>query len=212
MRRKTWPLITLVLALLVSVAGVALAHPEQDGATDAEDGAYDLHQHGDGTGHLPATQENVDVVSKLRLDNVVPEKIADVGVFKGYAYLAAWGDVTCDDNGVHVVDIRNPAAPREVKFIRSKPGSYPGEGIQTISITTQKFSGDVLISNNEKCNENTGYGGINLYNVTQPTKALPLYEGAGDTRDARGVKRKQSNNSQCDFACDVGTNVECLHE
>ncbi|MBA3423889.1 MAG: hypothetical protein H0U04_04960 [Rubrobacter sp.] len=205
MRRRLWLLLTALLALSVAAAGVALAHPEYgDGGSTAEDGARDLHQHGDTAGHLPATQENVDLVSKLRLDNVVPEKIADVGVHKGYAYLAAWGQVTCEDNGVHVVDIRNAAQPREVKFIRSKPGSYPGEGIQTVTITTPKFSGDVLVSNNEKCNENTGYGGVNLYDVTRPTKALPLFEGAGDTNDASGVKRKQANESHSAFAWDAG--------
>jgi len=205
LRRRLWLLLTALLALSVAAAGVALAHPEYgDGGSTAEDGARDLHQHGDTAGHLPATQENVDLVSKLRLDNVVPEKIADVGVHKGYAYLAAWGQVTCEDNGVHVVDIRNAAQPREVKFIRSKPGSYPGEGIQTVTITTPKFSGDVLVSNNEKCNENTGYGGVNLYDVTRPTKALPLFEGAGDTNDASGVKRKQANESHSAFAWDAG--------
>jgi len=191
-------------ALIVALAGVALAHPEHDGRTEAEDGAHDLHQHGEGSGHLPATSENVDVVSKLRLDNVVPEKIADVGVHKGYAYLAAWGSVTCDNNGVHVVDIRDAANPKEVKFIRSKPGSYPGEGIQTVNITTPKFSGDILVSNNEKCNEKTGYGGVNLYDVTRPTRALPLFEGAGDTNDASGVKRKSANSIHSAFAWDAG--------
>ena len=204
LRRRLWLLVTALVALSIAVAGVALAHPEHDGTTDAEDGARDLHQHGDGVGHLPATRENVELVSRLRLDNVVPEKIADVGVHKGYAYLAAWGSVTCEDNGVHVVDIRNAAAPREVKFIRSKPGSYPGEGIQTVNITTPKFSGDVLVSNNEKCNEHTGYGGVNLYDVTKPTRSLTLFEGAGDTDDANGVKRKSANSIHSAFAWDAG--------
>ena len=197
---------SLALALLVAATGVGLAYPEHsDGATSADDGAHDLHQHGDGEGHLGATKsDNVDLVSKLRLENVVPEKIADVGVHKGYAYLAARGSVTCEDNGVHVVDVRDPAAPREVNFVRSKVGSYPGEGIQTVSITTPKFSGDVLVSNNEKCNENTGYGGVNLYDVTRPTKVSPLFEGAGDTNGANGVKRKSANSIHSAFAWDAG--------
>lgn len=44
----------------------------------------------------------------------MPEKIADVGVHNGYAYLAAWGVVTCKYNGIHAVDVRNPAAPKRV--------------------------------------------------------------------------------------------------
>src|SRR4028119_1082840 len=74
LRRKFWLGVVTLAALMLALAGVALAHPEHDGGTDAEDGAHDLHQHGDGAGHLPATSENVDVVSKLRLDHVVPEK------------------------------------------------------------------------------------------------------------------------------------------
>ncbi|MDP9488107.1 MAG: hypothetical protein M3Q49_20350 [Actinomycetota bacterium] len=205
--KRTVLLLTMVVGgMLFAFGGVVLAHPEHsDGATDAEDGARDLHQHGDGAGHLPATKsDNVDLVSKLRLENVVPEKIADVGVHKGYAYLAAWGSVTCEDNGVHVVDVRDPAAPREVNFVRSKVGSYPGEGIQTVSITTPKFSGDILVSNNEKCNQNTGYGGVNLYDVTNPTRVLPLFEGAGDAQGANGVKRKSANSIHSAFAWDAG--------
>ncbi len=205
MAKRFWLLGVFLLALSAMAGGAALAHPgHEDGAVSAEDGARDTEQHGGATGHLPATQENVEVVSKLRLKNVVPEKIADVGVFKDYAYLAAWGSVTCDDNGVHVVDVSNPASPREVKFIRSKPGSYPGEGIQTVNITTPKFSGDILLSNNEKCNDNTGYGGVNLYDVTRPEKALTLFEGAGDTNGANGVKRKQANPTHSVFAWDAG--------
>ena len=205
MSRRLWLLITALLALSVAAAGVALAHPgHEDGGTSISDGARDVHQHGTTAGHLPPTQKNVNVVSKLKLENLVPEKIADVGVYKGYAYLAAWGSVTCEDNGVHVVDIRNPAAPREVNFVRSKPGSYPGEGIQTVNITTSKFSGDVLVSNNEKCNDHTGYGGVNLYDVTRPTMPLKLFEGAGDTSGANGVQRKQANETHSVFAWDAG--------
>ena len=38
-------------------------------------------------------------------------------------------------------------------FIRSNPGSYPGEGIQTVNITAPKFSGGLLLGNNEKCKQ-----------------------------------------------------------
>lgn len=205
MSRRFWIVAALAATLSLTISGIAFAHPgHEDGGTAISDDARDVQQHGTTAGHLPPTQKNVDVVSKLKLENVVPEKIADVGVYKGYAYLAAWGSVTCDDNGVHVVDIRDAAQPREIGFIRSKPGSYPGEGIQTVNITTPKFSGDILLSNNEKCNENTGYGGVNLYDVTRPTKPLKLFEGIGDTSGANGVKRKQANETHSVFAWDAG--------
>jgi hypothetical protein len=69
-----------------------------------------------------------------------------VGVFKDTAYLAAWGGQTCKHNGVHVVDIQDVAQPKEIAFIPSKEGSYPGEGVQALSISTPAFSGDILVT------------------------------------------------------------------
>ena len=158
MRRVT-PLraIAIVGAIAVAGIGVAVAHPEPtaDGAI-ADDGDRDAHLHGDGAGHLAPSVSNVRMVSRLKMKNGEPEKIADIGVHKGYAYLAAWGVVTCKYNGVHVVDIRNPEAPKEVSFVQSKEGSYPGEGVQALSISTPKFNGDILITNNEKCKDKVG--------------------------------------------------------
>ncbi|HET6951836.1 MAG TPA: hypothetical protein VFI47_15755, partial [Acidimicrobiales bacterium] len=78
-----------VLALAVPASGHDGA-TSYDGAIDNAKITHDHHQHGGDAGHLPASSENVDLVSKLELKNVVPGKIADVGVFNGYAYLAAW--------------------------------------------------------------------------------------------------------------------------
>ena len=194
----------LAAAGLLVAAGVAVAASGgPDGAVAVSDGARDAHQHGATAGHLSATNANVTVVSKLKLKNVVPEKVADVGVHKGYAYLAAWGVVTCKYNGVHVVDVRNPAAPKEVAFIGSKEGSYPGEGVQALSIDTPKFKGDILVSNNEKCKEPAGFGGMNIYDVTKPTAPTPLTEGFGDSTVA-GAGKKDANEIHSVFAWDAG--------
>ena len=181
----------------------ALAHPGHDGGFTAEDGARDAKQHGENAGHLPATRSNVDLVARLRLKNVVPEKIADVAVHRNHAYLGAWGVTTCEDNGVHVVDIATPAAPVEVGFIRSKVGSYPGEGVQVVPISTPAFDGDLLVTNNETCGPHTGYGGINLYDVTNPRKPIGLFEGAGDFTK-KGIRRKHANQTHSAFAWDAG--------
>ncbi|WP_247040710.1 PA domain-containing protein [Arthrobacter rhizosphaerae] len=191
-------------ALILAPTTVASAHPEaDDGAIAVDDGARDVHQHGGDEGHLPATQSNVELVSKLKLKNVVPEKIADVGVFNGYAYLAAWGSVECKYNGVHVVDIQDPANTKEVAFIQAKEGSYPGEGIQTVHIDTPAFTGDVLVSNNEKCKDKAGFGGMNLYDVTNPEHPTPLAEGVGDSV-ASGQGKKDANEIHSVFAWDAG--------
>jgi hypothetical protein len=174
-----------------------------DGAIDNAKVTHDHHQHGGDAGHLPASSLNVDLVSKLRLSRVEPGKIADVGVFKGYAYLAAWGGETCKYNGVHVVDINDPAAPKEVDFLVSKEGSAPGEGVQALHIDTPAFDGDILVTNNETCKDPAGFGGMNIYDVTDPTDATPLAQGLGDTTVV-GNRKKNANEIHSVFAWDAG--------
>jgi hypothetical protein len=194
------------ITLAVAMLSPASAHDGAttfDGAIDNAKVTHDHHQHGGTGGHLPASSSNVQLISKLAMKNVEPEKIADVGVFNGYAYLAAWGVATCKYNGVHVVDIRNPSAPKEVAFIASKEGSYPGEGVQAIHIDTPKFSGDILVTNNEICKDRAGFGGMNIYDVTNPEHPTPLAEGIGDF-DVSGQGKKDANEIHSVFAWDAG--------
>jgi hypothetical protein len=196
--------LVLTAVLSISVAGAAYAHPDHDGGYTSSDGARDAHQHGDTEGHLPGSSSgNIEVVSKTALKNVVPEKIADVGVLGDHAYLAAWGSTTCKYNGVHVVDISDVSAPEEVAFIASKEGSYPGEGIQAVPISTPKFNGDILVSNNEKCKATSGFGGLNLYDVTNPAHPTPLAVGIGDST-VNGQGKKDANEIHSVFAWDAG--------
>jgi hypothetical protein len=203
----------LTLSLTALVGGVASAHSIilDDGVIDNAGATHGHHtsQHGGDTGHLPATSENVDLVSKLRLKNVDAGKIADVGVHKGYAYLAAWGGETCKYNGVHVVDIRDVANPKEVAFVPSKEGSAPGEGIQALSVDTPAFTGDILVSNNEVCKTNggttggVGFGGLNIYDVSNPAHPTVLAQGIGDST-ANGQGKKTANEIHSVFAWDAG--------
>jgi hypothetical protein len=198
--------VAIAAATVLIASGVAAAAPPiSDGGIDVADGARDAHQHGDAAGHLfpDGTSANVDLISSLKLKNVVPEKIADVGVLNGYAYLAAWGVVTCKYNGVHVVDVRDPAAPKEVAFIVSKEGSYPGEGVQALHIDTPAFSGDILVTNNEKCKDAAGFGGMNIYDITNPAHPTPLVEGIGDST-VNGQGKKDANEIHSVFAWDAG--------
>jgi hypothetical protein len=194
------------IVALVALAVPASAHDgptSYDGAFDTAKVTRDHHQHGGNTGHLPASSANVELVSKLGLKNVAPEKIADVGVFNGFAYLAAWGGQTCKYNGVHVVDIRDPANPDEVAFIVSKEGSAPGEGVQALHIDTPAFNGDLLVTNNETCKDPAGFGGMNIYDVTNANHPTPLAEGVGDETVA-GAGKKAANEIHSVFAWDAG--------
>ena len=206
MMRRGWrPLAAFSTAALAIAAGVGAAANTPDGGSTAADGARDAHQHGTNEGHLfpEGTSQNVQLVSKLRVKNVVPEKIADVGVFNGYAYLAAWGAVTCKYNGIHVVDIKNPAAPNEVAFIGAKEGSYPGEGVQALRIETSAYKGDILVTNNEKCKDAAGFGGMNIYDVSKPSSPTPLAEGVGDST-VSGAGKKDAHEIHSVFAWDAG--------
>ena len=200
--------IALATAAVTLTALTAYAHPAP-GGTALDVAHQDAKQHGQANGHLPGTSENVTLVGQTSLKNVEPQKIADVGVYKGYAYLAAWGVVTCNYNGVHVVDISNVAQPREVAFVPSKEGSYPGEGVQATTISTPAFTGDILVTNNERCNPKTGFGGLNIYDVSNPKRPTPLAVGIGDTTDpvtaaAAGQGKKASHAIHSVFAWDAG--------
>ena len=206
---RRYAVLGLVVGLALVAAAISIAARGEgarstDGTVTNAKGSHGHHQHGDIAGHLPATNANVRLVSKLELKNVVPDKIADVGVWNGYAYLAAWGGAECKYNGVHVVDIRNATAPKEVAFIQAKEGSAPGEGIQALHIDTASFAGDVLVSNNETCKEKVGFGGLNIYDVSNPAHPTVLTEGFGDETVA-GQGKKAANEIHSVFAWDAGS-------
>jgi hypothetical protein len=192
-----------VAGVTIGVVGLASAsatgHPFQKGGWET------TKQHGEATNHLPQSNQDVDVISRLKLKNVSEGKIADVGISPdgNTAFLAAWGHVTCKYNGIHVVDISDPAKPDEKAFIQAQEGSTPGEGVQVIRLTTPKFNGDLLVSNNEKCKPKTGFGGMNLYDVTNAHHPKPLAEGVGDST-VNGQGKKAANEIHSVFAWDAG--------
>jgi hypothetical protein len=192
------------VGLLVGT-GPALAHSD-DGAIDNAKvtHGHDMHhQHGGEDGHLDVQNYGATLISKLGLSNVEAGGIADVSVFHDYAYLAAWGGETCKHNGVHVVDISDVGAPAEVAFIPSKEGSYPGEGVQALSIDTASFTGDILVTNNEICKGMAGFGGMNIYDVTDPTDPQHLAVGFGDYDDGKN-RKKTANEIHSVFAWQAG--------
>lgn len=197
-----------VIALLVSVTSIAFGgqRPKDDGVIDS---GLEVHeaQHGGEGGHLPASNENVDLVGKLEL-TTTPGGIADVGVFGDHAYLNAW-QPECPNAGVHVADISDPSAPTKVGFLPAGKNSYPGEGIHVIRLTTPKFNGDLLLHNNEACDSTKPFeGGTSLWDVSDPTKAKRLASGAGDRNQLKPrVEHPSSttNQSHSVFGWDAGS-------
>jgi hypothetical protein len=141
-------------------------------------------QHGSAAGHLPGSSANVELVGKLEPTSpfgpIVEGQIADVGVFKDFAYLNSWNEPTCSKGGAYVADISNPTKPSQVGFIPALPSNYHGEGAQGISMSTRAFTGDVIAVNNETCADTDRGGGFDLYDVTDPRNAKVLVQGAGD--------------------------------
>jgi hypothetical protein len=202
---------TLALGALAAVSATAGARPHHKGSQQTKkqrlklrtaklqqvrslqrrqggDVAFDdapAHQHGGAGGHLLPTHKNVKLVSKLsptdQFGDIVEGQIADLSVFKGYAYLNSWSEETCTRGGTYVVDIKRPDRPVQAGFIPALKGNYHGEGAQVVHLNTDKFSGDLLAVNNERCDAVDAGGGFDLYDVSNPRKPKTLVQGVGDT-------------------------------
>jgi hypothetical protein len=158
-------------------------------------GAHHGGQHGPTTGHLTGTGEwgKIELVGQVRMHDAQADLIADVAAFGDYAYLANWGQADCagpetggtnsPDAGAYVIDISDPANPTEVGFVAMPQDTRPGEGMQVTSITTSRFSGDILVMNAEACGKNYK-GGFMLYDVSNPLKPVKLAEGWGERTGA----------------------------
>ena len=164
----------------------ALANPNfrviGDDVADSPVEIHGMHgmQHGAQTDHLPGSSENVTLLGQVDIDNVAPGDVADVTAYGNYAYLSVRDPEGCTDAGFAVIDIKDPRNPKQVDFIDSTDGSFPGEGAHVINLNTKFFKGQVLAGNNELCNEETGEGGLSLWDVTNPLDAKVLTMHAGD--------------------------------
>ncbi|MDP9466533.1 MAG: hypothetical protein M3P31_04745 [Actinomycetota bacterium] len=189
-----------------AAAGPAWAHPDHDGAVVSADGSvtdgqHDAEQDDGNEGHLPAKQENVRVIGKLEIAGVVPGQIADVAAHKDTAYLASFREGTCTKGGFYVVDIKDAAAPKQLGFIPSSPGTYVGEGMQALSVETPAFTGDLLVHNNETCaGKPTNQGGITLVDVSNPAAPKILAANVGDTVRPDGSTRAKPTNVHSAYA------------
>ena len=152
-------------------------------------------QHGQPFGHLPASRENMELVSKLEMTepfgDVAPGQIADVSVHKNAAYLASWSepknaDRECTRGGFFSVDISDPANPKQLAFRPALELNYHGEGMHAISANTGAFRGDLLAVNNETCSTLANNadvpqgGGFDLYDVSDPADPKLLSRANGD--------------------------------
>jgi len=185
------------VALLLVMAPVAMGASVSKGAQLTGDGTL-LHgpfaEAAPSPANLPEKSENLEVVGRFPVPGVRPGQIADLAVHKGFAYLNSWDDPNCDGGGTYVVDIRNPAQPKYVRFIPAQHPYYHGEGAHVVSVDVPGFKGDILAVNDETYGSNLDLeepcapanpvgGGFDLYDVSDPANPVTLVQGAGDTDD-----------------------------
>ena len=175
----------------------------------------DEEQHGGVGGHIPGSSSNVSLVGKVTVSGATgvdkPSHIADVATFGQHAYLAArrLNTSPCGQGGFYTVDISNPASPFEVGFTAFPPQSYPGEGMQALSLDTAPFTGDILVTNNENCTNTdpARVGGMSIYDISDPTAIVPLAIGKGDTNGGALTRARQIHSV---FAWDAGANAYAI--
>jgi len=193
----------IAAAALLAVPAPAMAHPDDPVRSGSEmfpgEGvAGDDHQHGGTGGHLPPVNRNVELVGKAKVTNPsgagLEGRVADVTAYGNYAYLTAFRSPTCEQAGVHVMDIHDPAHPAELTdaFIPTSVGSFAGEGIQVVHLDTPAFTGDLLLHQNETCPAGPPpaspdkLGGISMWNVSDPTDPQPVALHQGDFTNPAG--------------------------
>ncbi len=222
MRRFTRLTFAVVAATVLLGSGIALAHDPASG-DGAIDSGLSVHgrahaQHGTTAGHLieSPTRSNVTLIGKLRVQDAAEGKIADVGVWNGFAYLGSFVQDTCTnpentiDGGVYIIDIGgghsggSPSNPVEIGFIQSHQDTFVGEGVQVIRVDTAKFHGDLLLQNNEGCDKNDK-GGMSLFDVTDPYHPKKLVENWGDFNTKLGGTGNQANDIHSVFGWQAGS-------
>ncbi len=141
----------------------------------------------DGGDPLPAPSPHLEKVGEFE----VPFEglTTDVWALGNYAYLGSFSNPFCsfDITGTRIIDISDPANPTLAAFIADKQGTRTND-VKAASISTSHWSGDILVTTNEGCGislprlnadgmagkSRGGQGGINIYDVTDPTKPHAL--------------------------------------
>jgi hypothetical protein len=114
---------------------------------------------------------------------------SDVWAHGNYAYLGSFSSPLCsfDLTGIRIIDISDPKNPTLAAFIKDKQGTRTND-VKAASLNTSHWSGDILVSTNEGCGislprlnsdgnagkPRSGQGGINIYDITNPTNPSAL--------------------------------------
>lgn len=100
---------------------------------------------------------------------------------RSFAYLGSFDEPFCSSaiTGVYVIDITDPAIPRQAGFIPSPPGTRVND-VKVERLQTPFFEGDLLVHSTEFCTGETqeqaidSSPGIILYDVSEPLSPRQL--------------------------------------
>ncbi|HEX6332389.1 MAG TPA: hypothetical protein VF129_14045 [Actinomycetota bacterium] len=167
--RRAWPL-TAVLTLVIAT-GVADA---AGGGTDDRLKGFDEHHDGVLASGQPSSlvAENFDVLGHVNLGGGSPngdvfffDHGGDVGK---YAYVGTWG-TPCSGHGAKIIDVNDPGHPKVVARVGGRTG------ISNEDVVVTEIDGmDVLGIGVQLCKPQGGAGGLQLFDVSDPTRPQAL--------------------------------------
>lgn len=182
---KTRLALSAMAALLLTTLGSTAAAAGVDPASDIL--AHRLLRAATGAGGSSAQgQPAGNHTRQLGALNIAGGLHADVWAQGDFAYVGTWSG-PCPGTGVKVVDVADPAQPRQV----ATAGGYANtsaEDMQVLSVHTDFFTGDLLATGLQNCGlpgQSRGRSGLDLWNVTDARH--PVHLGFFSVAPATGV-------------------------
>lgn len=177
---KKATVLTLVVAAAVSIttgmtAAAATPSPSESARALLKQRVVNALAKVDGlAGNTPAAGRHTRELGQLSLE----QTNADVWSHGDFAYVGTWGG-PCSGTGVKIVDVSDPAQPALVATAAAYPGTS-AEDMEVLSVDTPQFAGDLLGVGIQQCGDE-GFGGLDLWDVTDPTDPahLGFYENFG---------------------------------
>lgn len=102
MRNRLFGVLAVVALALTATGSAWAAGARSFGSVDGVFGdavrgslTPPAQHHGETSGHLPPSNANVDLVSRLELSGVVTEEVTDVATYRDTAFVGNWGVPVC---------------------------------------------------------------------------------------------------------------------
>lgn len=179
MKKATGLTLVVAAALLVTMsmtAAAATPSPAETARAQLQHRVEAALSKVDGlAGNTPAAGKHTRELGQISLE----QTNADVWSHGDFAYVGTWSG-PCSGAGVKIVDVSDPAQPALVATTAAYPGTS-AEDMEVMSVDTPEFTGDLLAVGIQQCGEEEGFGGLALWDVTDPTnpQELGIYENFG---------------------------------